>query len=467
MRRMIIAVCLVGCSASHGLRDEVQAWADALDRAACEREMRCESQTVARLRVHCHPGVGTIFSNGAPALAAEGALAFDAAAAAACVAELEVLPCHVVTPGREETPSCWNALTPTRALGESCSPTPGRWSGCAGTYCASTDGCHGTCVAGGDAGDSCEVRGCTASSCSLWGSPPRAMCVAPGGDRCEDTCPSRVCRDGVCVAVPVVGVGEACGPEVATCADGSECIDATCRPHRTGGVDDPCIGAASCMEGLWCDEGRCAPLLPPGAACDSGRACGPEARHCTRGICSTDAPPEWTQCYGNHSGLWPPTRACPSGFSCDAEEQECRPTAALGEACDRWTNVCTEGARCVEGRCRTIVGDAEDCDADHVCASTLECLDGRCGPLPELGEPCRDACFGAECVAGTCTVRAPGAACDDGVQCDSGLCRDGACTPVGGEGAPCGASRGRCARGLACFGDADDVGRCLPLGRCG
>ncbi len=464
-------LCTLGCSTSHGLQDEVQAWADAVDRAACEREMRCESQTLERQRFRCYPGVGTIYTNGAAALAGEGALEFDADAAAACLAELEALPCHgdrLV----DVAPSCRDALTPTRGLAEPCTPSRGAgWTGCEGRlFCASTDGCNGTCVEGGAPGESCETRTCGSSSCSFAGPPLEATCgggPAPGSP-CVDSCGAHLCLDGTCVEVPVVDVGEPCGLAVANCAEGSECLERTCRADGTGSVGEPCNGSGSCTRDLYCDEARrCAQHLPLGAACEFAHACGPDAPHCNRGVCSAEPPAEVVGCSTLVVGPWTRATPCPDGLSCDAENYECRPTAAIGAACDRWTNVCTEGARCVEGRCRTIVGDAADCDADHVCASTFECLDGRCAPLPELGEPCREACFGAECVAGTCTIRAPGAACDDGAQCESGLCRDGACTPVGSEGAPCGATRGRCARGLGCYGDADDVGRCLPLGRCG
>jgi hypothetical protein len=460
---MAIALCLIGCGTSHGVRDAVQAWAEAVDRAACEREMRCESQTLEWQRFRCYPGVGTIYTNGAAGLAGEGALEFDAEAAADCLAELEALPCHVDR-GVDVAASCRDALTPTRGLGDPCTPSRGAgWTGCeGGLFCASTDGCSGTCVEGGAPGDTCEVRPCV--GCTLLSLDLGAVCVGLRvGDPCAGSCAPLLCVDGVCEEPPVVGLGESCGLAVASCEEGSQCLEGTCRADGTGSVGEPCNGSGSCTRDLYCDPTRhCAQLLPPGAACEFARACGPDAPNCTRGVCSTEPPPDRDGCLSS-LGPWLTTWTCPSGESCDADEVECRPTAAIGATCDRWTNVCTEGARCVDGLCRTIVGHAEDCDDDHVCASTLECVDGRCAPLPELGDPCRDACFGAECVDGTCSARPPGAACDDGVQCESGLCRDGACMPVGAEGAPCGATRGRCARGLGCFGDADDVGRCLPI----
>lgn len=461
--RWMVAVVLVGCSASHGVDQGAQAFIDAIDDALCEREMRCEAQIDGPwARYHCHPSAGPYWA-GAPRATASGDLSFDAAAAEACLTELDAVPCHFEM---NPTPSCSGVFTPVRALGDRCTPHPNGFTGCTdGAFCASSDGVRGTCVRGGAPGETCDVRPCAATRCLYLAAPATPVCEGlEEGDACTGSCGELPCEDGTCVALPTRALGEPCGVGVAACVEDAHCVEGTCHPLASAGQGEPCFDRRTCASDLWCDRsGRCAPRLGPGATCTSSIQCGEDAPRCTRGICSVELLSDAPTCrLGN--GIWPGSGTCEDpALACNRMTLQCRPVVALGAACDSYTEVCEEGARCTDGRCVTIVSVDAACGADAVCAATLECRGGRCAALPLPGEPCTETCLAGECIAGECTMRPGGAACDEPEQCQSSQCFAGLCQPVSGEGGPCGTVAGRCAMGLVCLGDENDVGRCFRM----
>jgi hypothetical protein len=97
-----------------------------------------------------------------------------------------------------------------------------------------------------------------------------------------------------------------------------------------------------------------------------------------------------------------------------------------------------------------------------------------CTPLPTFGQSCTTRCLDADCIAGACTRRPDGASCADEPSYyayrpeDGGLCAgvcDATHTCVTGRslGERCAlVLQPPCARGLRCFGDANDHGVCAP-----
>lgn len=136
----------------------------------------------------------------------------------------------------------------------------------------------------------------------------------------------------------------------------------------------------------------------------------------------------------------------------------CKPwvgTIAEGEPCQRYgvtvdLDDCAQGLRCSDAKiCEPLCVPAEplpegarcmagievlgECDADLFCDAT----DGRCRVAADVGEPCdaRPCAASAFCDLAqqprTCAPRwAEGEPCRTDEACESGLCLDGACSPI-------------------------------------
>jgi hypothetical protein len=169
---------------------------------------------------------------------------------------------------------------------------------------------------------------------------------------------------------------------------------------------------------------------------------------------------------------------CPSGFACAADgycksadvacaddealcahpglEQVglCVPTTAMADSvahCGGCFARCRGGAACVDGACVDEI-------APGVCVLSRGHFD-----CP-AGEVCDDD--GDDDDVGRCVVKAAGAGrvfegCDDGADCDGGLCHEGLCTR------PCDVG---CPSFSICDNNGTPGGRCVPLpdeARCG
>ena len=80
------------------------------------------------------------------------------------------------------------------------------------------------------------------------------------------------------------------------------------------------------------------------------------------------------------------------------------------ESCDADVDVCTQGYRCISGRCRHIILPGEPCDTGDVCLTDHSCIDGVCAVEGGSYIPA-----GGACVAGTDV-------CVDGLACTDGYC---------------------------------------------
>lgn len=115
----------------------------------------------------------------------------------------------------------------------------------------------------------------------------------------------------------------------------------------------------------------------------------------------------------------------------------CTPRARIGDPCGDAFD-CVLGARCVDGACAapTYVGVGDPCGGagGDRCPYASACIDGACVRSSELGGACGADASGAACDSGTCSddgvcveLRAQGASCDAGAQCQTGACDDGTC----------------------------------------
>ncbi|MCC7539214.1 MAG: hypothetical protein IT379_23530 [Deltaproteobacteria bacterium] len=296
----------------------------------------------------CTRALATVELFDARPLVEAGRVAYDAAAARACL-EAFASSCSI-----GDDPSCARMFTGTLAIGAACTDD----RECAGdAYCerSGSDGSCGECRPRARIGESCDVAPCTTTEraeCD-WGEE-LAVCVrvvqgppANEGEACGDTTAGVVrttvgCAEGLhCASTFEDGVtrgacrvplpaGAACDDPDTACADGHLCVDGTCAPItlvRVAGAPCGAEALAVCdpVERLVCDEdgGTCT-RLGDGRA---GSACEP----------SDDFP-----------GL-----GCERGLACI--EAICEPARADGAPC-------ASGSDCASGFC-----DDDDFDGAGTC----------------------------------------------------------------------------------------------------
>ncbi|MEM6292135.1 MAG: hypothetical protein AAGA54_12745 [Myxococcota bacterium] len=271
------------------------------------------------------------------------------------------------------------------------------------------------------------------------GGPDCPACDEPGFCNGPDDCQSMLCDDGQCVAPECndemqngTETGVDCGGECAPCDDGDGCS-----------IDDDCVS-------LNCDEGTCvAPTCDDGIqnqgesdvdcggpncdACDDGETCN-EPADCDSGTCTplgicvspgcTDGVQNGDEtdvdCGGGTCG------PCDDGETCE-ENADC-----LSEVCIEMGNVCAAPS-CDDGITNGNETDIDcggpDCDA---CDDGDDCiLSFDCMSLVCLGDECQEASCndgvqngdetGVDC-GGSCLACPTGGGCDDGADCESGVC---------------------------------------------
>lgn len=381
-------------------------------------------------------------------VAANPDTAVDEGALARCLAEAET---DCSDGSSHLNPSwatwCWNVIVPRCEPGcawnercvrrercgrAECAPLPGPGAECLRDECAAPGRCELlTCVECGPDDPCPDGSYCSDHACRRY---------AGSGEACGPTVcgPGLACRDGRCTATP----------PGTPCESGEECASYLCRGGAC--VDrvaegEPCTTTGSldafgdCHLPLRCDGVRCrAPREGDGCAAGGRSSCGPAAPFCDPDTyrCTADATTQY--CY-------PP---CPSGFACDRGTAHCAPALRPGEPCGDGRSLC-QGGRCVDGTCVGFVTTDAPCGPSALCPSGWSCREGSCVPDPTLGQPCVAECHRGACIAGTCTLRAVGAACSGTYECE-GVCDEGRCGPVQREvGGACEDFRS-CAEGLDC-----------------
>lgn len=213
-----------------------------------------------------------------------------------------------------------------------------------------------------------------------------------------------------------------CGGVCGTCLSDEACIDevcvATCAPLCAAGTvcgDDGCGGSCgACPGDEVCTEGQCAAACVP--ACD-GKACGDDGCGDTCGGCG-DA------------------EVCTDDGLC---EVVCTPNCGAGvgcgdDGCGGSCGTCDDGDACTTDSCDGGVCAylAVTCEDFGVCkTATCDAAQG-CVYTPQPGLPCEDGdatTFEETCDGnGACTALPCDPACEDGLNCISGVCDS--CTSI-------------------------------------
>jgi hypothetical protein len=274
------------------------------------------------------------------------------------------------------------------------------------------------------------------------GPTPDPPSVLPECTLAED-CASRSCQAGRCQPASCVDGVVNQGESAADC--GGPCPDRCV-------AEQPCAESADCATGLFCPEStlRCTPV-----SCQDGAQNGDEVgRDCGGGCpgCPVGSP-----CAANPDCI---TGACRGGTcaaaSCNDQVRNQDETAV---DCGGGCAPCTPGASCDVGAdCNSAVCSGRGCGpgVDRCCQPP------RCNDQVRNGsEPFTD-CGNAQC--GPCPLGNP---CNQNVQCETGLCQNGACRVqpcLDGQrdgqetGTDCGGPDPLCARcdlGEGCVNDPD------------
>jgi hypothetical protein len=203
------------------------------------------------------------------------ALVYDPAAAAACVLAAEDGSRSCFEEGAYAyVAACARVLTGTLVEGAACT---------AASQCAVP-------LRGGHA--ACDAGKCVVVKAGYEGDPCAFTCTkVGGGERCWSTTASvspdapicftgtgLFCLDGRCA--PLARIGDPCTS--GGCLDGAFCgPDGRCAPR--GAVGAACASDDACAIATYCRDQACAELERDGASCTSGNAC--KSGHCAAGLC--------------------------------------------------------------------------------------------------------------------------------------------------------------------------------------
>lgn len=269
-------------------------------------------------------------------------------------------------------------------------------------------------------------------------------------------------------------VGEECdGPW--ECKDGLRCIDfgiaGVCALRAKDG--ESCFADAECAEGLICDweSGTCAPGALSGQTCAfadpmnpvpgtetircaEGLTCDPQAMACTGGFCAPGSP-----CFDIFDDSdCPETYFCAGNFDV---APTCQQPGAEGAPCSKADDCQTNFCDPLEEVCGTLLTTGQDCFDNVECESGF-CSAGLCSPSVSAGQPCPSG-NNAECDGGYCDISMPMPLCTaysgedgpclTGVECDPDddlSCVDAVCLRAPFDnGTPC--FDGTQCRSLACY----------------
>lgn len=259
---------------------------------------------------------------------AEGERCRDAVAARACTVGLDgdILALD----------ACRGMVEGERGPGQSC---PVSAACAAGSFCAITGTCPGTCERYAQLNEPCGLSALCDPSlyCSLIGM--RCRMPADADATCEQALVGNACRPG-------------------SFCDTAQPGQPRCAPVR--GRGQGCTQSVECLAGARCISNRCSAGLE-GDVCSDGGDCG-ASFVCAAGRC---VPPVGTD------GPCGPSQPCDVGLACTSTvgSMLCRPQPTEGEDCSL-DRPCYRG-RCLDGAC---VASAEDGEA---CSQPEDCLPGR------------------------------------------------------------------------------------------
>ena len=271
-----------------------------------------------------------------------------------------------------------------------------------------------------------------------------------GDDGYCDDAPPDVQR---CVSKTLLGLGERCGLGAATCGDGLVCEDGLCVTRA--GIGGPCLHDGYCPSSGWCDGGSCEQRAPIGGMCAGDNQCVAIA-WCSAGVCTQRIEANQSCEQGDR---------CAAGTYCQLEVGvvgTCQPLPGAGSDC--LDGACSTGLVCATyaGTCAAALAAGADCQTTAMCAADHLCqspgLAGSVCQAPEIvgaGELCGNTevmCGnGLYCGGGVCQAYAvAGTPCGEDESCVAGTsCVEGLCDSLGGAFATCD-TPGDCAAGHYC-----------------
>lgn len=358
--------------------------------------------------------------------------------------------------------------------GEGCG---GACEACSGSSTAEADGTCGAILAGQDPdvecpnGETCGPAGCT-FQCGAQPSPPGGTCPMA----CTGGCSNGVCIIDCNASSACSGAQIVCPPGFdcqVLCGGTGSCSNASVACPERYACDVVCGGSCTNLN-LACDTGVCSLSCGAGAVCsgatvgcgDSSCAascngssifpsvnCGPscDCTTCALGAgvpCSSDAQCETGHCPAMDSvccdtSCGGPCQSCVGADTGGADgtcgfvkagtdpDNECAGSATCNGmgGCQLKPNgaSCTAGTECQSGVCpaqdgvccgTTCSGTCQSCNGANTGAAS-----GTCAPITNGTDPSNECAGAATCNgSGACTLAPNGATCNNGSQCQSGIC---------------------------------------------
>ena len=382
-----------------------------------------------------------------------------------------------------------------------------------GQACGNAGDCNsGQCVDGVCCESQCDGA---CRSCALPGSPGRCVNLPAGASDPRKTCSdggSTACgQNGLCDgngSCQVYPVGTKCGSasckqgsftDTPTCNQSGQCVapsSRSCNPYVCNGnaCSTGCAQDSDCVAPNTCVNGSCG-KKQGGAQCSSKDEC--DSGFCAQGVCCnaecTDAceacnlPASTGFCTVVPDGTLDPQEKCEV-----TDKSSCGTTGACrAGACAYVDNltVC-KAAVCANTTSQT---PASTCDGRGTCVTPA---DTSCGTFLCSNGGCLSSCKSDSdcvspntCASNSCGLKAKGASCTDGVQCNSGFCTEGVCCDsacsdattaslcmsckVSGKVGTCSAvpsgqadPKQRCKASAAANGDCSNDGTCNGKGAC-
>jgi len=360
-------------------------------------------------------------------------LCVSGACAGSCKKDADCEPGHacVLPTGGAVTGTCGK-----KKNGQSCSDA----SQCDSAQCVDGVCCESACQG------ACR-------SCALPASPGQCVDVPAGAPDPRKTCTDEgkascggngVCDGrGACQLYPVgtecgaAGCAQGAYTATPTCNQAGQCVappSRTCSPYACNGPAcfSSCTRDTDCVTGTFCVAGSCGKKVS-GADCSAAGEC--QSGFCAQGVCCNSVCTDACKA----CNLAATIGLCTSVSDGSPDPQgQCKATAQSG---------CGTSGTCSGGSC-AYVAKGLPCKA-AACASTssvtpVSTCDGRgactgspdlsCGTFACSGSSCLSTCNRDSdcvtpntCVKNSCGLKASGAACTVGKECDSGICTEGVC----------------------------------------
>jgi len=333
------AAVVIGCSSAASSPSgppELVAFCNAYFGASADRAYACQGGSRDALTAHLQ---GMDWCNAAAAAIGAAHVAFDATAAAACLADIPGLECWQ---NPNASPNCTKVFTGTVAEGGACyrSLPMGAQECAPGTECDSSGSdCTGVCVVHDTTPPLAVIGGPCTGANDCVGDQGALTCVGSTGPilsgmgTCQVPAESGPCNypsdcltaacarpdvtmPGMCQAPKQIG--DSCTPMAGECGTGTTCAAATNTCVVYPAVGQPCAGdhnvANQCRDGICDASGRCVRYGKRGDSCSA------------------------------------PIDTCGFGMvRCDSTSLRCEPECMPGNGCGARGQVCCAGQRCNAG----------------------------------------------------------------------------------------------------------------------